>query len=85
METSPNDLFILHINIRSLSLHVDELVLLCGQTKKSIDIIGVSETWNSMQNGDLGNIDIEGYKLYKTMSLSQNGGIGLYIKKYSCL
>ena len=33
-----------------------------------------------MQNGDLGTIDIEGYKLYKTMSLSQNGGVGLYIK-----
>ena len=71
METSPNDLFILHTNIRSLSLHIDELVLLCGQTKKSIDIIGVSETWNSMQNENLSNIDIEGYKFYKTMSLSQ--------------
>ena len=73
METSPNDLFILHTNIRSLSLHFDDLVL-CGQTTKSIDIIGVSETRHSMQNGDLGNIDIEGYKFYKTMSL------GLYIK-----
>ena len=67
METSSNDLFILHTNVRSLSLHIDELVLLCSQTKKSIDIIGVSVTWNSMQNENLSNIDIEGYKFYKTM------------------
>ena len=80
METSPNDLAILHTNIRSLSQHIDELVFLCGQTKKSIDIIGASETWNSMQNENLGNIDIKSYKFYKTISLSQNGGVGLYIK-----
>ena len=49
METSSSDLFILHTNIGHLSLHVDELVLLFGQTKKLIDIIGVSDTWNSMQ------------------------------------
>lgn len=82
VETNANDLMILHTNIRSLSAHIDELVFLCGQFNKIVDIIGVSETWNSLQNEFLTNIDIEGYNFYKTKSLSQNGGAGLDVKKY---
>ena len=71
----------LHTNIRSLSSHLDELVVLFCQTNKLIDVIGVSETWSSTQKECLTNTDIEGYNFYKTKSLSQNGGIGLYVKK----
>ena len=81
VEANANDLMILHTNIRSLSAHIDELVFLCGQFSKIVDIIGVSETWNSIQNEFLTNIDIEGYNFYNTKSLSQNGGAGLYVKK----
>ena len=80
LSSTYQDLSILHTNIRSLSLHHDELVSLTDLSKKSFDIIGVSEMWHSVQNPIVTNIDIEGYKFYKTKSLSQNGGVGLYVK-----
>jgi len=46
VETNANDLIVLHSNIRSLSSHLDELVFLCRQTNKLIDVIGVSEAWS---------------------------------------
>ena len=36
--------------------------------------------WHSVQYPIMANIDIEGYKFYDTKSLSQNGGVGLYVK-----
>ena len=52
-------------------------------------LFGVSATWSSKtQKESLTNTDIEGYSFYKTKSLSQNGGVGFYVKKsfisYSC-
>ena len=81
VETNANDLIMLHTNIRSLSSHLDELMFLCDQTTKLVDVIGVSETWSSIQKEPLTNTDIEGYNFYQTKSLSQNGGVGLYVKK----
>jgi len=81
VETNANDLIVRHTNIRSLSSHLDELVFLCRQTNKLVDVIGVSEIWSSTQKESLTNTDIEGYNFYKTKSLSQNGGVGLYVKK----
>ena len=36
--------------------------------------------WHSENSAIVTNIDIPGYALYSTKSLSQNGGIGLYFK-----
>ena len=44
--TSENDLFIFHMNIRSLSLHFDEHVSTLASLKIKFDVIGVSETWD---------------------------------------
>ena len=33
-----------------------------------------------MQNENLSHINVEGYKFYKIISLSQNGSVGLYIR-----
>ena len=71
----------LHTNIRSLSSHLDELVFLCDQTTRLVDVTGVSETCSSIQREPLTNTDIEGYNFYQTKSLSQNGGVCLYVKK----
>ena len=70
VETNANDRIMLHTTIRS-----------CDQTTKLVDVIGVSETWNSIQKEPLTNTDIEGYNFYQRKSLSQNGGVGLYVKK----
>ena len=42
MDYNPDQLSILHTNIRSISLHRDELVNLCIQTQRSFDVIGIS-------------------------------------------
>ena len=43
-------------------------------------MIGVSEIWHSNDNPISSNVDILGYTFFKTSYLSQNGGVGLYIK-----
>ena len=75
-----HDFSILHSNIRSLSLHCDDIVNLCAQVNMSFDIIDISETWNSTQNEILNNIKINGYSYYETKSTNQNGGVGIYVK-----
>ena len=79
-QSSSSDFSILHTNIRSLSLHHDELVYLSAHTHLNLDVIGVSEIWHSNDNPISTNVDIPGYTLFKTSSLTQNGGVGLYIR-----
>ena len=74
------DFSILHTNIRSLSLRCDELVSLSAHTKLNLDVIGVSEIWHSNDNPILSNVDIPGFTFFETSSLTQNGGVGLYIR-----
>ena len=80
LQLSSNDFSIFHTNVRSLSLHHDELVSLSAHTNLNLDVIGVSEVWHSNDNPILSNVEIPGYTFYKTSSCSQNGGAGLYIK-----
>ena len=80
LDSCNTQLSILHTNIRSLSRHCDELAHLCIDARKYFDIIGVSEIWSSDQNEILTNVNITGYKLYLTSSITQNGGVGLYVK-----
>ena len=80
LQLSSTDFSILHTNIRSLSLHHDELVSLSAHTNLNPAVIGVSEIWHSIDNPLPSNVDIPGYTFFKTQSLTQNGGVGLYIK-----
>ena len=50
------------------------------RTNRLLDVIWVSETWNSIQNESLTNTDIEGYNFYKTKSLNQYGSVDLNVK-----
>ena len=79
LQLSSSDFSILHTNIRSLSLHHDELVSLSAHTKLNLDVIGVSEIWHSNDNPISSNVDIPGYTFFKTKSVTQNGGVGLLI------
>ena len=74
------DFSIFHTNIRSLSCHHDELVSLLHASKKSFDVIGVSEIWHGGNHQIFTNINIDNYNFFATKSLSQNGGVGLYAK-----
>ena len=80
LQLSASDFSILHTNIRSLSLHYDELVFLSAHTNLNLDVIGVSEIWHSNDKPISSNIAIPGFTFFKTSSLSQNGGVGLYIR-----
>ena len=80
LQLSSSDFSILHINIRTLSLHYDELVSLSAHTNLNLDVIRVSEIWHSNDNPISSNVDIPGFTFFKTSSLSQNGGVGLYIR-----
>ena len=77
---SSTDFSILHTNIRSLPLHHDEFVSLSDHINLHPKVIGVSEIWHSMDKPLSSNVDIPGYTFFKTQSLTQNGGVGLYIK-----
>ena len=78
--SSNKELSIFHSNIRSLSLHLDELVGLANNLNQSFDVIGVSETWDSFENPIATNVEIPGYDFVFTRSHSQNGGVGMYVK-----
>lgn len=80
LNTSESDLSMLHLNIRSLSLHLDELVSTLATLKINFDVIGLSETWNSFENPIQINVEIPGYKYFSCQSHSQNGGVALYLK-----
>ena len=63
---------ILHTNIRSLSLHHEDLVTLCVMIKVNCDIIGVSETWNQTQKDILNNFRTDGYNYHNTKALTKD-------------
>ena len=80
IDVSEKDLSIFHVNIRSLSLHLDELLSILTSLKINFDVIGVSETWNSLENPIKTNVEIPGYCYFPYQSHSQNGGVALYVK-----
>ena len=80
LSTSENDLSLFHMNVRSLSLHFDELISTLSTLKINFDIIGLSETWNSIENPVKTNVQIPGYSYFPYQSHSQNGGVVLYVK-----
>jgi len=62
--TSHNDLSFLHMNIRSLSCHFDELLTLLSNLNISFDVVAVSETWDSFQKPLGTNVEIPGYTFF---------------------
>ena len=68
------------MNIRSLSCHFDELHSLFVNLNVKFDVVGVSETWDSIKNPLSTNVNISGYSFFSTKSKSQNGGVGLYAR-----
>ena len=80
LDTSDNDFSLFHVNIRSHSLHHDELVSTLTSLKVGFDIIGVSETWNSFENPIETDLESPCYRFFQVQSQSQNGDVELYVK-----
>ena len=84
---SNNNLSIFHLNIYSLQKHIDELRTLLMCTNSNFDVICISET-RLHNKVPLSNIKIDGYDFIHTLTLTQYGGSGMYIKngiEYSIL
>ena len=77
--TSKNDFALFHMNVRSLSLHFDELVSNLASLNINFDVIGMSETWNSFANSVKMNFEIPQICYFPCQTHSQNGGLALYL------
>lgn len=75
---SKHSFSIIHVNIASLSKHIDELRCLLSLLDHEFDVIAITET--RLHDTPLLNLDIEGYEFIHTPTESQCGGAGLYIK-----
>ena len=77
---NPNSLSMFHINLRSLSAHVEELQLLLKSLKANFDVIAISET-KEQSEGFLKNVSLDGYIIHSQHSNSSAGGVALYLRK----
>ena len=75
---SHNGLSIMHLNIASLQKHIDELRSLLYSLKHTFDIVSISET-RLYDEKPLTNIEIDGFQFISTPTLTQCGGVGMYI------
>ena len=75
------DFSLFHVNIRSLSKHFDELHALLHASKIPFDVIGITESKQSLNKDFLTNVKINDYQLHTQPSKSACGGIAMYVKK----
>ena len=71
----------LHCNIRSLNANFDNFSEMLHQLNHEFSIIGLTETKIRTDSFYTLNIDLTGYKLLSQPSLSNAGGVGLYINE----
>ena len=69
----------IHLNIASIQLHIDELRSLLQIINNPFDIIAITETRLHEQN-TLVDLSIEGYDFHHNETHTQNGGAAIYIK-----
>ena len=69
-----------HVNLRSLSAHIDEMQALRTALKLRFDVIGVSET-KEQAGGFLKNSTLSGCVLHSQYSSSSAGGVAMFIKE----
>ena len=82
MPSLPPDTFSsLHINIRSLPKHFDDLSEFLLTLNRSFSVIAVSETWLHRSNSDL--FHLPGYHFISShREHKAGGGVGLYIQSH---
>ena len=81
MESTTYNLSFLHLNISSLSFHIEELTNFIPEHKLTFDIIGISESRLKLNKTNLDSVQITGYNYEFTPTECSNGGIAIYIKK----
>ena len=79
MELSDKDFILFHMNIRSHSLHFDELHALLSSLNINFQAIGLSDIKVSSDAQVKTNVELPSYKFHYTPSQSSAGGVGLYV------
>ena len=74
-------LSILHQNISSLPLHVNELESLLSKFNQRFDCLGITESRIRKNKLPINNIELKGYNIEQTETESKCGGTLLYIKE----
>ena len=77
---SKRNLSMIHLNIASLQLHIDELRCLLEIINNPFDVIAITETRLHEQNPII-DLSIPGFDFHHTETHTQNGGAALYIRK----
>ena len=78
---SPDSFSVFHMNIASLSAHIDDLKWLLDTFGHKFDIVGISETKIRESNEPLSNIKLPGYEFIQTPTKSHFGGVGFSLRK----
>ena len=77
--TNDKSLSLFHLNISSLSKHIESLENLISSTKIEFDVIAISESRIS-NDYDASNLNLVNYSLEFCPTLSNAGGTAIYIK-----
>ena len=78
-KVTKQDLAVLHLNISSLSSHINELKLLLSSVNLNFDIICLVESRITKSNLPTNNIHFSGYNIEQTPTESSAGGTWTYI------
>ena len=78
---SKNCFSVFHLNIASLSGHIDDLKALLALLDHPFSIIGITETKIRDNNDPISNVDIDNYHFQHTPTSSHFGGAGFFIRK----
>jgi hypothetical protein len=71
---------IFHSNVNGLESKFETLHTFLNGSNSSMDVIAITETSEDQNLSFLSNMDMEGYKLYSTPTVSKKGGVALYIR-----
>ena len=77
--TLSKSLSLMHINIRSLSKHINEFKTVLSMSKVKFDVAGITESKQQIGKDFIVNVDINGYHMYKQPSESASGGVVIYV------
>ena len=81
LHASPNDFFLLHFNVRSLSKNKDKIDEFLHDFERLPDLVAISETKLNENSIGTSNISIPNYCFLRNDSPSNAGGVGIYIKE----
>ena len=77
--TLSKSLSLMHINIRSLSKHIDEFKTVLSMSKVNFDVAGITESKQQIGKDFIVSVDINGYHMYKQPSESASGGVVIHV------